>query len=887
MSRKSWKYYIKDIVNYMLLSLLIGAIWMTYEAFLRGLFDEYVVFPILALIHRNAWTVLLLVGCLGWCIYDVVRHAKSRFIYHPNFIFGILWCVIICGFYRIQGIYNYETLAWKVTYVDVLLVIGIAYVIIAIINWASINFGNKKEKQEQNNAKGLKLLLDVPIDKLDEDEMDWSDEITKVKQLIQMPVDKHSLSIAINAPWGSGKTSFLNIIKNNVDKNRYDIIYFNPRDSKSVSEIQEDYFRQLISVLLEYDGRAKCLLRRYMAALQIIDDSSWLYRLLNVYNDWHKNRVKDELSEICKKLPKTILVIIDDFDRLRPNEIQEILKLLDSNASFANFVYLTAYDKSVVSKVLADYEHSEVANYTDKYFELEYDLPQRPYGYIRDYFVTQLSNVMQLDASDACVIKKVMTEKEDLFKTLLPTLRDVKRLINLMSVDYGNVRGEVYLYEYFYVHLIKYRYPDEFKALSLGKYTEDNVLRNFDGLFLRKEVNESADIKSLPLLRLLFACEGVYNEPLYRHIYQKQSFENYFINKLYNSLTIKEMRRIFDVEYAEMRTLIDTWLESEQQANDFSNYMQFLRMGNMESKEMFMKYATTAAYYVSKSQGNHGSTTLNRLIYRENLEIYLPKYGVDEALYKARMISILSDEAIDSNLSVLRQMHCLYKNKAKQEQLYIIKDADIWPYIKDWFIQIVDNNDLSEENIYAYLLQCIDHLDVDKKVILDKDCCEAYREHVTDKPEYYVEHFVRLGMESSDPEWNMIACEPFWNQIFGDIENLKAYAESCKNKGVNKIERMLNFIEIYVSNNCQSIELQHQGLVKEKIEADLVEEVKKLHALQDIEKKLNNSLKRMRKKENLHKRLQELKQKLDLTFLPVEYRVILSNKINDELRRTE
>ena len=125
-----------------------------------------------------------------------------------------------------------------------------------------------------------------------------------------------------------------------------------------------------------------------------------------------------------------------------------------------------------------------------------------------------------------------------------------------------------------------------------------------------------------------------------------------------------------------MQTLVDTWLESEQQANDFSNYMQFLRMGNMGSNEQFMKYATTAAYCATKSQGNHGSTTLSRLIYRENLETYLPQYGIDEAWYKAQMVSILSDESIDSNLSVLRQMHFLYKNKAKQEQLYIIEDAD-------------------------------------------------------------------------------------------------------------------------------------------------------------------------------------------------------------------
>ena len=885
MQKKGRIYDIKCIVKYTMLSLLIVAVWVTYETTLTDLYRDYVILPLLAPIKRNIWTAMLLLSMVGWCIYDMVKRSKTKFIYHPNLIFGILWSVIICGYYRIKGSYIFEPLIWKITYVDVILAMGVLYVMLAIVNWAKAGRANQLNNQDTISQEDPDLLLDVPIESIDDDIMDWEGEIEKVKKLVRRPVGMRSVGIAINAPWGSGKTSFLNIVKKSIDANEFNVIYFNPRDSKSVNEIQEDFFRQVIATLEKYDGRAKYLVRRYMTALQLIDDSSWLYKILNVYNEWNKNSAKKRIIEICENLPRKILVIIDDFDRLRPDEIQEILKLIDSNASFSNFVYLTAYDKQVVCKILADYDHSDIANFTDKYFELEYDLPIRPYGYIRDYFVDHLAQSMRLVESDRKAIEKEMTEQEDLFRVLIPTIRDAKRIVNLMAIDNQYVRNEVYAREYFYVHLMKYKYPKEYKDLAAGIYTESNVLKSFNALFLKKEIAESKDIQSVPILKNLFAIDGSYRGSLYRHIYEEPSFEYYFTNKLYDSLMINEMKRIFEGDEEEMRSLIDTWLKNDQQANDFSNYMQFLNMANLGSKEMFMRYASAAAYFVTKSKGRHGNIIVSRLLYKENIDACVQKYALDVDVYKSHMINMLSDVLIDPHLSILRQLHYTYQNNAKDEQTFIIKDADIWHIVKIRFLQILQNQgEISEEDVYRYLQNCIDHLDNDRSVILDKDCCAAYRKHLDEKPEYYVKNFVRLVMESSVSDWNMIGCEPFWKQIFADIKDLEQFAKICAEINVTNGKRMQNFVEIFDANGCEPIEYQHQGDVQKIIDADLEEEVEKLHRLQEIDERLNQLTREKHDEVELKMELSSLKQTLDKTKLPIYYRLDLSNRLGEKIK---
>ena len=143
------------------------------------------------------------------------------------------------------------------------------------------------------------------------------------------------------------------MILKNLPTHDFEIIKFSPRSSKDVTTIQEDALNLLSEKLGVYHLGLSSLFRDYIYALQLIDSNGWVNKIFSpLHNIQNK---KDILVEALKHLPKKVVFVIDDFDRLTQNEIMEILKLLDNNANFPNVIYITAYDKQYVKQQFEDY----------------------------------------------------------------------------------------------------------------------------------------------------------------------------------------------------------------------------------------------------------------------------------------------------------------------------------------------------------------------------------------------------------------------------------------------------------------------------------------------------------------------------------------------------
>lgn len=65
---------------------------------------------------------------------------------------------------------------------------------------------------------------------------------------------------------------------------------------------------------------------------------------------------KEKLNEAFKELERKVIIVIDDLDRLRPTEIQQILQVVKLNANFPNTIYLLVAAREVIEKSL-DTEH--------------------------------------------------------------------------------------------------------------------------------------------------------------------------------------------------------------------------------------------------------------------------------------------------------------------------------------------------------------------------------------------------------------------------------------------------------------------------------------------------------------------------------------------------
>ena len=866
-------YYSKYAVIYTLTSILIMVVWQSYETPILAKFNKYI-WHYIEKIEVGWWSQALICVFAIYALWVILyKNVRRRYIYNPNLVFVVAWGVIICGYYRIAGFYPTPILFADVTYADVLIGLGALYVLAAVVSYGIACVGQLIAAKRAKKHKGG-LLNDSAIGSLDEDELDWDKEVGKLLNVIYNWKQIRPISIGINAPWGAGKTSFLNILRETIDKERYEVIYFNPRESKSASEIQEDFFQQLISTLSRFDGRAEHNLKKYMKALQIIDEKNIFVKALSVYTVLNKESYREKIKKICEKLPVKIVVIIDDFDRLMPDEINEVLKLISTNACFANFIFLTAFDKNIVNDILSKMGQSEDAYFTDKYFDMEYCLPIRSYDYIWKYFADHLCEATHLRTDDAQKLKQSIEENKDLFRTNLTTMRDAKRMINQLMLDYQLLDMEVDVRDFLHVQLIKYKYPEEYRALANKEYVVEG---GFGMYCLTENTLKSEDIKCLPILKQLFTeKEEDYHTDPYRRIYSSDSFNTYFYNKLYNELEVKEMRRIFDVDYDEIREMMVAWQEGGH-AEDISNYLQAIYVNQFDTAEQLKHYVAACCYLVQVSKGAFGQTALTRALYKPVLEENRDKLNLDIEQYKEFVMSIISNKDHDPYYKMMSDMNYMFVHGVHDEDGCIIKRTDIWPLVKARNLELLNGDEITEISAYDCITHSTDHRDTKKKIVMDKECCAAYRRYLDRHPDLYVESFVGTTRESSLSDWNYVSVNAYYLPIFESDENLITFMETCKQKGVVNAQRAINFMQLYIANEHQPVEFKEQGDVQEKIDSDFVVEIDQLNQLRVLHDQMKAYKKKIdknqiKKRETILKKVADWKLQLSNLPLYIKFR---------------
>ncbi|MBR4924342.1 MAG: hypothetical protein IKZ61_01165 [Prevotella sp.] len=824
------------LISYLLLCLAISYALVTYKTQFMAWYDDNIM-PILGYFISNIWLGLLTFILCIVAIYDIIRRVKMRYQYDKRIVLILFFVSAVLVYCRLSGDYDYINWIWSISYVDVIIVFCIAHAVAAIVNKFRMLYKlcNNKEGKTANSKDSI--LNDWPIECKEEDIFDLEDEAVKLAEKIKDLDRKKTWSLAITAPWGTGKTSFLNLILEHISEREFEVVHFIPRDSKSFKTIQEDFLTSIACVLSKYDSRCNNTLKDYMASLQLIDNRDLVEKTLNFYHIWNKDSLKDSIKRSFASLNKKVLVLIDDFDRLSKDEILEVLKLIDSNAAFTNMVFLTAYDKEQVNKSLGESFMTENACFVDKFFNLEFSIPSRPYSYISRYIEDKLCKFLHANESEKKDIQQTITNRSSLFEEYIPTLRDAKRFINQFVLDFKQVKGDVIIDEFLLVKLIKYRYPELYRSLYKKEYIGRKSLlySSMNIWYLNDEIDDNTKI--LPILKLLFPKDNNAVRNTYKHICDIQSFDNYFVNQIYSSLRIRDMQALFWCEWDDVTSTIDKWVDSDDNSRDFIDYLDSRNMDYFSNKT-FWRYAEMVAYLACKLPNSRAYWLFLRIISNEKLKGYDKKYDLNLDAYKNRLLDIVKNG--DVKLTLITNIHYEYKTLKLQENEELIKDDDIWPFIKEKFIQTTKKTSATEDDILNWLYRCVDNMEeTSRKLYLDKGCIDAYRKRVEENPHYYIKTFVRLGMVSSDPEWNSVACEPFWRQIFGNEPVFENFLSECKDNRIEKSDLVWNFWQLYKANEFEPISYENQGPVQEKIDNNLVEEVRKLEIMKHIEDKVS------------------------------------------------
>lgn len=270
----------------------------------------------------------------------------------------------------------------------------------------------------------MEMLTDNPISNKREDKLGFSDYAQLLAQTI-IDTKKLPFCIGIFGGWGTGKSSLMNLIKEELDE-RKDIktIWFNPWKYDN----RKDVLNALLqSILYSMASQSKDRQVKYKAK-RLAKEVAWiatksLISLLShgsisadsinkikdivTKNDQqfykHINKFEDNFEKIVNIFvgdSGILVVFIDDLDRCLPENAIMVLESLKLYIGNAKCVFVLGMDYNIVDDgIKVKYPHSvniTGRDYIDKIIQVPFYLPPVPFDKLKTAFIVRKS----LDYSD-------------------------------------------------------------------------------------------------------------------------------------------------------------------------------------------------------------------------------------------------------------------------------------------------------------------------------------------------------------------------------------------------------------------------------------------------------------------------------------------------------
>lgn len=814
-------------------------LFLLFNAKITTFFNEAIV-PILSSVNEGYFSSILFFALFLALSIFWYKKFKHNYYVAPFYCLSSVLLAFIYGYYR------FFTSDYIIIVSD-LLRIGFSDIIFGwlfcfgiisfIIDVKDVKQAKKTDNAntgtEHENKDAIDMLEeDAPITRRSEDILAFGVDVDRLFYDIEHRKNNSSFSIGINAKWGCGKSSFINLLAEKFRENegRYVLIRFNPRYANN-SSIQSSFFEMFFSELSKYDSRFKSSFNDYLKVIDVMAENKLVSAILQTTKLVNRVNEKEKINRAIKRLKKRIVVIVEDLDRLTTDEITEVFKLIDGNASFNNLFFICAYDKERIQSLFVSEKDSNA--YSDKFFTLERQLPLRSWNLLLRYLTEHMVMGLNLQDDDSEEIVNTIRNNYSLFKSYLDKLRDIKRYINLVKPFLKGIQKEVNVRDYLLLGLIRYKYPHEYEMLYKENSYKDNRT-NFEFSITSNHaitIDNEDKYESKDVLAILFPNDC---NTSFRSINSIGSFSIYFHDYLFGNLSMERLRLLFktNVDY---KTIIKKILD-EKHGDVLIEYLGSLDVLSLPSWDAVINYLDIYIHLTARYEEQLYSTiNVGLLLEKRITENLCKKYSLRLEDYKSTLYQRLIGEYPEYPFEISKQQLWAYKSR-KLTTTLIFSEDELLDILKNSLQDLIKHKPEYTKLHYGILRACIASIDTNtRKASLDTEACELVLHAIERKPDEYINNFVFLGAVSSSPDWNNITCDQCWRQIFGDHNKMKSFIDDSKLDSITNIERVRNFWELYENNGYEPIEFENQGSVQDKISSNLVTEHKMLDEIHSIE----------------------------------------------------
>jgi len=356
------------------------------------------------------------------------------------------------------------------------------------------------------------ITPDKPLTKLEEDCFGYVKIAQNIANKIRDHSGKEPLVLGLYGSWGSGKSTVLNYVKHYLgeipETERPIIMNFNPWWFSGQENLLRAFFGQLnaalrplswpfemASRLSRFFGQEN-LLRAFFGQLNAtLRPLSWLFEkvsklfgwiakplawVIDLFAMYHgvasdfrryansiSNRKPKDVQALEKKLRESlgkakrrILIVVDDIDRLTPEEIRLLFKAIKAHTDFPNVIYLLALDRKVAVKALGEQKGISGEKFLDKIIQVPLNMPTIDHAAFDAHFAKLISEKLG-EAPDGLFDS---TYWNSIYYPgihyLIRVPRDIVRFANATYVIYPAVREEINAVDFLALEAIRIFLPD-------------------------------------------------------------------------------------------------------------------------------------------------------------------------------------------------------------------------------------------------------------------------------------------------------------------------------------------------------------------------------------------------------------------------------------------
>ena len=499
---------------------------------------------------------LVRIHSLGYEWYLLSQKYSKSFV---AILFG-LW-----AYYHFGGAKNYRVIEPYIPciyYMDIFFVVCACLLTVRVRSYREERARQRtlRARMRQATLDGIKegYQIDQPITPEDEDLLGRRGEAESLaEKIFKTDTSKGAFTLGLTAPWGAGKTSFMLVMREYLRKKPSQeviVMAFNPWMYRKAPNLTQVFFEELSRTLAAYNSDLASAFVRYVRSLLAQESNAWLQlaaRLLpQESNEKSITEQYESLSQEICRLGRKIFIFIDDVDRLEREELVELFALVRNSSSFPCMSYILAYDKEYVASQLKGCFDQHTHRYMEKILQEEYALAQITPEQLEQALNREIKRIGYGD------LWMTLKDSRIQFSLHLPTIRAVKRICNTLSSCRKDLEGNVALFDWFIIELIRIQYP------RLFDFLRENYSRVFYAQGDKRSIKmgeEKKDQKSL-------MNEALSDHPMYGEVIDFRKH----ISEHHESLQIKSVGLVIEL-------LLLLWGEGRDAKALQANHGEYIR----------------------------------------------------------------------------------------------------------------------------------------------------------------------------------------------------------------------------------------------------------------------------------------------------------------------